>query len=98
MDAAFASEAFDWDRNNVQKIWQKHRGKFSEAEEVFFDERVKIMPDSPHSETELRQLALGQTRTGRNLFVVFTERRGKIRVISARDMHRKERAIYEQAD
>jgi uncharacterized DUF497 family protein len=52
-------------------------------------------PNERHSESELRFLALGQTDTGRRLFIVFTARNDFIRVISARDMSREEQKIYE---
>ena len=96
MNPTYDSDVFEWDGHNVNKIWNKHRVKFSEAEEIFFDERLKITPDIPHSEKEQRHLALGKTREGRYLFVVFTERKGKLRVISARDMSRKERRGYRE--
>lgn len=56
--------------------------------------------DAPHSGQEVRFHALGKTHEGRRLHMAFTLREDGtlIRVISARDMHRKERTIYEQAD
>lgn len=94
MEKVFYQEEFDWDANNVGKNWKKHKVRFTECEEVFFDADLKIMPDESHSNREKRSLALGKTKEGRLLFVAFTERRGKIRVISARDMSRKERRAY----
>ena len=71
----------------------------SEAEQVFFNSPLLVLPDPRHSEAELRFHALGNTNEGRRLHITFTLRdTGKfVRVISARDMHRKERVIYEQA-
>ena len=71
----------------------------TEAEQVFFNVPVLMLPDSAHSQSEPRYHALGKTIDGRRLHISFTLRGdGKlIRVISARDMHRKERAHYEQA-
>jgi uncharacterized DUF497 family protein len=71
----------------------------AEAEQVFFNSPLLILPDESHSETELRFHALGKTNDRRRLHITFTLRDADqfIRVISARDMHRKERAIYEQA-
>ena len=85
---------FEWDQHNVEKNWKKHQVEFTECEEVFFGEGLKLLPDEHHSVSEKRFLALGKTKAGRHLFVVFTERRGKIRVISARDMDRRERKDY----
>jgi len=71
----------------------------AEAEQVFFNTPVLMLPDPAHSQSEPRYHALGKTIDGRRLHVTFTLRDGGklIRVISARDMHRKERAHYEQA-
>lgn len=87
---------FDWDEGNVEKNWELHRVPFWEAEEVFFNEPLVIMPDRKHSLYEPRYLALGQTDSGRLLLISFAIRRSLIRVISARDMTRKEARIYEQ--
>ncbi|MBI3333158.1 MAG: BrnT family toxin [Candidatus Omnitrophica bacterium] len=86
-------EGFDWDRGNAQKNWQRHGVVFTECEEVFFSGPV-LFPDPGHSSVEPRYFALGQTVQGRLLAVVFTMRGGRIRVISARDMSRKERRTY----
>lgn len=86
-------EGFDWDRGNVQKNREKHRVVFVECEEVFQHGPV-IFQDPEHSRAELRYLALGRTVQGRQLAVIFTIRRNKIRVISARNMSRKERRTY----
>ncbi|MBA3071645.1 MAG: BrnT family toxin, partial [Nitrospirae bacterium] len=51
--------------------------------------------DAQHSQKEPRYFALGCTDAGRHLFIVFTIRENLIRVISARDMNRKERRLYE---
>jgi len=67
-----------------------------EAEDVFFDPRLLLVPDPRHSQEEPRLHALAETSVGRRLHVRFTLRaEGTLRVISARDMHRKERAAYE---
>ena len=89
-------EGFDWDAGNALKSAEKHNVSQSEAEEVFFGNPLLLVSDPRHSHTELRYPALGKTAEGRMLHVVFTLRRQGtlIRVISARDMHRKERKIY----
>jgi uncharacterized DUF497 family protein len=63
---------------------------------VFFNEPLLVLDDLKHSTTEKRWAAFGKTDAGRLLTVVFTIRGKLIRVISARDMHRKERAFYEE--
>jgi uncharacterized DUF497 family protein len=87
---------FDWDDGNRRKSEDKHDVSQSEAEQIFLFEPLLISADTLHSRTEVRFNALGQTIAGRYLHVTFTLRfdSTKIRVISARDMNRKERAIY----
>ncbi len=69
----------------------------AECEQVFFNRPLVAVADEEHSEEEPRFYVLGQTDAGRRLFVVLTMRRGLIRVISARDMNRRERAEYDKA-
>jgi uncharacterized protein len=91
-------EGFDWDVANAPKIWERHEVSPGEAEQVFFNHPLTAVVDSKHSDTEPRFLALGQTDSGRRLFVAFTIRGRNIRVISARDMSRRERQEYERAE
>lgn len=93
----FECEGFDWDASNAPKIWEKHEVTPGEAEQVFFNRPLVAVPDVKHSEVEPRFLALGQTDAGRRLFVALTIRNRRIRVISARDMSRRERQEYEDA-
>lgn len=89
---------FDWDEGNARKN-EKHGVTQSEAEEVFFNQPLLLLDDARHGGQESRFHALGKTHEGRTLHIPFTLRQDctLIRVISARDMHRKERSIYEQA-
>jgi hypothetical protein len=87
-------KGFDWDEGNVEKNWEKHNVAYLECEEVFFNEPLIVQQDKAHSLTEERYYALGKTNAGRLLFVVFAMRGDKIRVISARDMNKKERRYY----
>ena len=88
---------FDWDDGNIRKS-EKHGVSMAEAEQVFFNAPLLVLADSKRSKLEPRFHALGKTNEARPLHITFTLRhRGeKIRVISARDMHRKERAVYGQ--
>lgn len=81
---------FEWDKGNLDKNFKKHQVTNQECEEVFFDEDKKILKDILHSDQEERYLLIGQTAAGRLLFIVFTLRNKKIRVISARDINKKE--------
>lgn len=86
---------FEWDRGNEQKN-VKNGVTPAETEQVFLNEPLIVLDDLKHSDTEQRFHALGQTGEGRLLHITFTIRTTMIRVISARNMHRKERSIYEQ--
>ena len=88
-------DGFEWDNGNRDKNRLKHNVSCGECEEVFFNEPLIILEDHKHSETELRYAAYGATNEGRRLHVVFTVRETNYRIISARDMHRKERQFYD---
>ncbi len=85
---------FDWDAGNGEKNL-KHGVHTSECEQVFFNEPLLILDDPKHSVAEDRFAAFGQTDQGRRLVVVYTHRANLLRVISARDMNRRERDFYE---
>jgi uncharacterized DUF497 family protein len=89
---------FDWDDGNSLKSAEKHSVSQTEAEQVFADIPLLVAEDVKHSQDEARYHALGRTFDGRLLHVTFTMRdnRTRIRVISARNMNRKERGLYEQ--
>ena len=88
---------FEWDDGNARKN-EKHGVMAMEAEQVFFNEPLMLLDDVRHSEAEARFHALGRTDNGRLLQITFTlrDQGSRIRVISARDMHRKERSVYGQ--
>ena len=89
---------FEWDEGNARKN-EKHGVSMAEAEQVFFNSPLLLLEDIKHSIFELRFHALGKTDNVRLLHITFTLRQNnqKIRAISARNMHRKERTIYEKA-
>lgn len=88
--------AFQWDEGNSEKNVTKHGVTVQESEELFASIPFVTAEDTQHSTvTEKRYQGLGQTRAGRKLFVSFTIRDYKVRVISIRDMKRKERQAYE---
>ncbi|MEX0709137.1 MAG: BrnT family toxin [Woeseia sp.] len=94
---------FDWDAGNARKSSEKHGVGQAEAEQAFFNQPLLILADPRHSRRETRFHALGITDEKRQLHISFTLRRRPaesflIRVISARDMHRKERQRYAQAE
>ncbi len=91
--------AFDWDAGNERKSEEKHAVSRCEAEQVFFNQPLLVLADQKHRKKEERYHALGKSNGARLLHITFTLRSTGtlIRVISARDMHRKERNIYEQS-
>lgn len=88
--------AFEWDKGNEDKNITKHKVTNKETEEVFCSKSLKIFKDIRHSEKEERFVAYGVTSLDRRLTIIFTLRKQKIRVISARDQNKKERRIYEE--
>ena len=89
--------AFQWDGGNERKNLEKHGVSQQEIEEVFFDPRKKLLEDKFHSGSEDRYILLGRTRQERLLLVVFTIRLRRARAISARDLSKKEKRLYEKA-
>lgn len=85
---------FQWDRGNVDKNQRKHKVSEKESEEVFFDNKRVTFKDHVHSDKEERFRVIGETRGKRLLFVAFTVRNKKVRVISARDINRREVKLY----
>ena len=86
---------FEWDDGNMHKNYLKHNVTNTESEQVFFNQPLIVANDYKHSELgEIRYIALGKTNDERYLTVIFTIRKTLIRVISARNMNRKERIIY----
>ena len=86
---------FDWDDGNRNKSQAKHKVSTGEVEQVFFNEPLVVIDDTKHSQTEKRFAAFGVTNAGRRLVAIYTIRGDKIRIISTRDMHKKERVFYE---
>lgn len=86
---------FEWDVGNISKN-KKHTVEDKETEEIFLDDGKVILKDTLHSEKEERFIILGKTKKNRLLYVVFTKRRQKIRIISARDINKKEVRLYEE--
>jgi uncharacterized protein len=95
-DLLARAEGFDWDAGNRDKNLEKHDVQFWEAEEVFFNRPLVVRGDLEHSLREPRFFALGKTEADRLLFLAFTVRKNLVRVISARDMTRRELAAYAQ--
>jgi len=87
---------FDWDAGNTAKNWDLHQVTQAECEQAFFNRPILVTVDEGYSAEERRYAALGQTEAGRRLSIVFTIRETLVRVISARNMSRRERRFYER--
>ena len=90
-------EGCEWDGGNTAKNVLGHGVSQAEAEESFFHAPLFLFDDPAHSAAEPRFVALGSTSAGRLLTAAFTVRGKRIRIISVRDMSRKERRAYDQA-
>ena len=90
------SAGFQWDQANSNKNLLKHHVEDWECEQVFFNEPLLVLDDPKHSLVEKRWAAFGRTDGGRRLVVIFTKRGKLLRVISAREMNRKEITFYEE--
>lgn len=87
---------FQWDEGNIDKNLVKHGISNQEIEEAFLNEERVIYKDIFHSVKEERYILLGKSKNRRLVYTVFTFRAEKIRVISARDLNRKEYKFYEK--
>ena len=89
---------FQWDQGNLDKNLIKHKVENWECEQIFFNAPLLVLEDQRHSRAEKRWAAFGRTDAGRLLVVIFTRRGDLLRVISARDMNKKEREFYEESE
>lgn len=87
---------FEWDKGNAGKNFIKHKVRNEECEEIFFDPAKRVLRDSLHSDKEKRHIVIGKTKKQRVLFLVFTIRGKKIRIVSARDLNAKELRLYHE--
>jgi len=84
---------FEWDLGNIDHI-KKHNFKIKECEDSFLNKPLFISEDKSHSQAETRYKLMGRSSESRNLILVFTIRRDRIRVISVRDQNKNERKLY----
>lgn len=86
---------FEWDPRKERLNRLTHGISFQEAATVFEDHLAVTRYDDAHSQEEERYIVLGRSSTGRLLVVVHAERRGRIRIISARRATPRERRDHE---
>jgi uncharacterized DUF497 family protein len=87
---------FQWDRGNIDKSLINHNVENWECEQVFFNRPLIVLDDPKHSISEKRWAAFGKTDTDRFLVVIFTKKNNLIRIISSRDMNKRERSFYDE--
>jgi uncharacterized protein len=88
---------FEWDPAKAVANVERHGISFEEAVTVFLDPLAKVHHDPDHSESEPREVLIGHSARHRLLLVAFTDRQGKIRLISARKVTPRERRDYEES-
>lgn len=86
---------FEWDPKKAQYNLKKHQVSFTEATTVFNDPLSVTYLDPDHSEQEARDIIIGLSANNRLLIVSHTDRDEIARIISAREVTRPERKLYE---
>ncbi len=86
---------FEWDEKKEAANFRKHGLSFTEGESIFYDTHSLTISDPDHSADEQRFIDIGASYKNRILVVVYTEREGRIRIISVRKASRLERKMYE---
>ena len=86
---------FEWNAHKAAENLKNHRVSFEEAKSIFNDPLLLTFPDPEHSDEEHCSINIGISSHSRLLLVVFTERRGKVRIISSRKSTAKEKKLYE---
>jgi uncharacterized DUF497 family protein len=93
-----ADLGFEWDPNKAAGNLERHRVSFEEAATVFDDPMFITLVDEDHSIDEERYITIGLSNRGRVLLLAHTDRKGQIRIISAREATRKEKQYYAEAE
>ena len=87
---------FEWDPRKADFNLRKHSVSFTEAGTVFGDELAITVPDPDHSKSEERYITIGWSNQRRLLIISHTDRGDRIRIISARELTKAERKVYEE--
>jgi len=86
---------FEWDRDKARGNLDKHKVSFDEAVTLFYDPLAATFDDPEHSVDERRFITVGYSSGGRLLVVSHTDRKGRLRIISARSATAHERKRHE---
>ncbi len=87
---------FEWAPAKAAANLRKHKVSFDETVTVFADFLSITAPDPDHSDEELRYITVGRSNRERLIMVAHADRRGTIRIVSARKLTRSERSTYEE--
>jgi uncharacterized DUF497 family protein len=87
---------FEWNPRKAESNLRKHRVSFVEAATVFGDDLAITVPDPDHSIDEERYITIGWSNRRRLLMVAHADRGNRIRIISARELTRREQKAYEE--
>lgn len=87
---------FEWDKGKAKSNLQKHKVSFEEVMTIWNDELTVFLHDPSHSDNEPRYMMIGYSSKNNLLFVSFTERNQRIRIISARKATKYERKRHEE--
>lgn len=87
---------FEWDEANREKV-TKHGVMREEIEQAYLAGDRLVLYDKKHSQLEKRHIVIGKNVAGRWIYTVMTVRADKVRVLSARYMHKKEVELYEKS-
>jgi uncharacterized DUF497 family protein len=87
---------FEWDNKKAEINFKKHKVAFTEAATVFADTFGITIYDPDHSKDEERYITIGYSQQERLLMVAHTDRGDRIRIISARELTKTEREVYEE--
>lgn len=87
---------FEWDQEKDHQNQGSHGISFDEASSVFGDPLAWTIDDPDHSADESRFLTTGYSNQQRLVIVAHTDRQGRVRIISARNVTHAERRIYEE--
>ena len=87
---------YEWDPRKAAANRRKHNLDFEQASTVFLDPFALTFDDPGHSILEHREVTIGSTMKGLCVFVAHCERKGRIRIISARPATKSERKQYEE--
>jgi len=89
---------FEWDPHKAESNLKQHGVSFDDATTVFRDTLSITISDPDHSESENRFIDIGMSHRRELLVVSYTERKDKIRIVSARRATRAERKNYEETN